>query len=153
MKSEAHTEWQDRMNAHQREGTPDQPQSGGIITRGGKTILMVDDEVDILNIGRAVLEKFGYQVITAQSGEEALTLYSEEAVDSVVLDLGMPGMGGINCLKELLAKHKSARIVISSGYVSDDHMAEIMSQGARAFLSKPFHIENLVKTVRRVLDE
>jgi len=130
-----------------------QPQSNGSSNRGKETILMVDDEVGILHIGRAVLQKHGYEVITAQSGEEALNLYSEKTVDSVILDVGMPGMGGITCLKELLAKDRSARILISSGYVSDDHVAKAFKMGARAFLSKPYRFDNLLETVRRVLDE
>jgi len=130
-----------------------QPRRGGKSSRGKETILMVDDEVEILHIGEAVLRKYGYQVITAQSGEDALNLYSDKTVDSVILDVGMPGMGGITCLKELLAKNRSAKILISSGYVSDDHVTEALKVGAKAFLSKPYHIDNLLETVRRVLDE
>jgi len=130
-----------------------QPQSNGLNNRGKETILMVDDEVGILHIGKAVLQEHGYEVITAQSGEEALHLYSNKTVDSVILDVGMPGMGGITCLRELLAKDRSARILISSGYVSDDHVAKAFKLGAKAFLSKPYRIDNLLETVRRVLDE
>lgn len=130
-----------------------QPQRGEKSSRGKETILMVDDEVEILNIGEAVLRKYGYQVITAQSGEDALNLYSDKTVDSVILDVGMPGMGGITCLKELLAKNRSAKILISSGYVSDEHVTEALKVGAKAFLSKPYRIDNLLETVRRVLDE
>jgi len=129
-----------------------QPQRGGMNSRGKETILMVDDEIEILSIGKAVLQKHGYQVMTAQSGEDALKLYSDKIIDSVILDVGMPGMGGITCLKELLTKNKSAKILISSGYVSDDHVTEALNEGAKAFLSKPYHIDNLLETVRRVLD-
>ena len=130
-----------------------QPQDYGKNNGGKETILMVDDEVEILHIGKAVLQKHGYQVITAQSGEDALNRYSAETIDSVILDVGMPGMGGITCLKELLAKDKSARILISSGYSADDHVAEALDLGARAFLPKPYRIGSLLDTVRRVLDE
>jgi len=129
-----------------------QPQKDGMNNRGNETILMVDDEVEILHIGKVVLQKHGYQVITAQSGEDAINLYSDKTIDTVILDVGMPGMGGITCLKELLAKNKSAKILISSGYVSDDHVADALSLGAKAFLSKPYRIDNLLETVRRVLD-
>jgi len=129
------------------------PQIGGMNSRGKETILMVDDEVNILLVGKAVLQKHGYQVLTAQSGEDALNLYSDKTVDSVILDVGMPGMGGINCLKELLVKNKSVKILISSGYVSDEQVQESLKLGAKAFLSKPYHIGNLLETVRRVLDE
>jgi len=153
----AGTEFRIFLPALKREGVflnPSvRPQSSGVNSRGKETILMVDDEVEILLIGTAVLQKHGYKVITAQSGEDALNLYSDKTVDSVILDVGMPGMGGITCLKELIAKNRSAKILISSGYVSDDHVTEALSLGAKAFLSKPYHIDNLLETVRRVLDE
>jgi len=122
-------------------------------SNGGKeTILVVDDEVDILKIGKAVLQKFGYTVITAKNGEEAVQVFSRKTVDSVILDVGMPGMGGIDCLKNLLAIDQQAKVLISSGYVASNYVEEALNLGAKAFLSKPYRIQHLLETVREVLD-
>lgn len=121
--------------------------------RGRETILMVDDEADILNIGREMLQKFGYKVITAHSGEEAVEKYARQTIDSVILDVGMPGMGGINCLKEILNINHRAKVVIISGYTESDQIQEAMNLGAKAFLNKPYRINHLLVTVRKVLDE
>ena len=122
-------------------------------SRGQETILMVDDETDILNIGKEVLEKFGYKVITAHNGEEAVQKYTHHRVDSVILDVGMPGMGGINCLKKLMSIDRQVKVLIISGYGESDGIEEALSLGAKAFLNKPYRINNLLETVRIVLDE
>jgi len=120
---------------------------------GGKeTILLVDDEADILMAGKKLLEKYGYMVNTARDGEEAIHIYSQNPTDLVILDVGMPGMGGSRCMKELLSFDRKAKVLISSGYSSYHHVKEALELGAKNFLAKPYNIDQLLQMVRMVLD-
>jgi DNA-binding NarL/FixJ family response regulator len=94
-------------------------------------------------------------VLTAGSGEQALDVYREEGaeIDLVILDLGMPGMGGLRCLDELLGIEPSARVVVASGYAADRHVEEAVSAGARRFIPKPYRLSVLCETVQEVLDQ
>ncbi|MFH1057595.1 MAG: PAS domain S-box protein [Pseudomonadota bacterium] len=131
------------------EGQPAQPLPGG-----EETVLIVDDEPSILDTGREILEMHGYRVLTADSGERALDVYQEQAgaVALVILDLGMPGMGGRGCLQRLLAQDPGAKVVISSGYATDSAAQDLRAMGAAGFINKPYRLSDMVKTVRAVLD-
>jgi CheY-like chemotaxis protein len=121
---------------------------------GRETVLVVDDEGAIVEAAREALESFGYQVLTAGCGEEALEVYGREcqAVDLVILDLGMPGMGGVNCLKELLRRTASAKVMVASGYSSQEQARVVLDLGAKAFVRKPYRLTDLLGQVREVLD-
>ncbi len=124
-------------------------------TQGGhESILLVDDEDSILEIGQNFLESFGYKVMTAASGEEALRLYQEDpaAVDLIILDLGMPGMGGKKCLAELLNIDPRARVIIASGYSAQGLVSETLEAGALEFISKPYRLAQMLDKIRIVLD-
>jgi PAS domain S-box-containing protein len=124
--------------------------------RGGKeTILLVDDEDPIRILGTQILEEFGYTVLTAADGESALELYQEEheKIGLVILDLIMPGMGGKRCLSEILKVNPKARVAIASGYSPDGPTREVLKNGAKGFVSKPYDIRQMLHVVREVLDQ
>ncbi|MFP4315993.1 MAG: PAS domain S-box protein [Desulfovibrionales bacterium] len=129
--------------------------SNSKITGGTETILMVDDERIILEIGQDMLGFYGYDLLVAGSGEEALQIYRRERnrIDLVVLDLGMPGMGGERCLEELLSISPELPVVVSSGYTMHKIAKNPEQFGARRFLPKPFRLEELLGTIRQVLNE
>ena len=81
-----------------------------------KTVLCVDDEENGLALRRRVLEKSGYRVLTATSGEEALRIYDSEPIDAVVLDYFMPGMNGLKVAARLKESGASVPIIILSAY-------------------------------------
>ena len=123
--------------------------------RGGdETVLFVDDEKTIRDLGREMLAYNGYQVLLACTGEEALELYREHGadIDLVVLDISMPGMGGRKCLEELLQLNPLVRVLIISGYSLTGQLKDIMSNGAAGFVAKPFSITELLTSTREVLD-
>jgi len=123
------------------------------VAGGDEVILLVDDEASLRELGQEILSRYGYQVLTASSGEEALDVYSrQEVIDLVILDVSMPGMGGAKCLTELLKINPGARVIISSGYSLDGPLQDILSSGASGFVAKPFSISNFLITVRQVLD-
>jgi two-component system cell cycle sensor histidine kinase/response regulator CckA len=122
--------------------------------RGAETIIIVDDELDILDIGQNTLEQFGYRVLTARNGEDAVEIYSRQGkqIDLVILDLGMPGMGGDKCLKELLRINPSVKVLIASGYAATQTVQSVLEAGASGFMAKPYRLEDMLKKVREVLD-
>ena len=121
---------------------------------GRETVLVVDDEGAIVDAAQEALENFGYTVLTAGCGEEALEVFGRQgrAVDLVILDLGMPGMGGANCLKELLRRSAAAKVVVASGYSSQEQARAVLDIGAKAFVRKPYRLTELLAQVRDVLD-
>ncbi|WP_028575436.1 ATP-binding protein [Desulfonatronovibrio hydrogenovorans] len=120
-----------------------------------KTILVVDDEADIRELTRDSLAYLGYKVITAESGEQALELYSSsgQSIDMVVLDLNMPGMGGHACLEKLLSMDSQAKVLIASGYLSNGHSRESVRSGATGYIGKPYMLSDLAAKVHDILHE
>ena len=103
-------------------------------------------------LGKTMLEKFGYTVITANSGEEAIQKYSPKTFDLIILDLDMPRMGGIECLQKMHTLNRKVKVVAVSGHSSDEAMEEAIHSGAKAFIAKPFGIDEFLGTVRSTLD-
>ena len=106
------------------------------------------------SIGSEILEQYGYTALTAGSGEGAIEVYrgKKDRIDLVVLDLGMPGMGGYRCLEELLKIEPALKVIIASGYSPDGQAKEKLESGAAGFVSKPYQLTELLKKVREVLD-
>jgi signal transduction histidine kinase len=121
--------------------------------RGTGTILFVDDEAAVVKVMSESLEECGYVVHTAGSGEEALEFFHEHGreVDLVVLDLGMPGMGGRACLEKLLEIDPDTKVVISTAYSTREGEREMTKSGARGFLGKPYPVSELLREVASVL--
>lgn len=117
---------------------------------GDETLLLVDDDASILRTTTELLESFGYRVLTAGSGENALEVLAakRESVALVVMDLGMPGMGGRRCLAEILRLYPGTKVLIASGY---DAAEELTCEGAAGYLRKPFRMKELVTEVRRII--
>jgi CheY-like chemotaxis protein len=119
---------------------------------GNESILIVDDEEDVLKISEEMLARNGYTVVTAKNGEEGIIKYSENFPDLVLLDIGMPGIGGIKSLQEMMGVDSNVKVVIMSGYSEKRSIEEARKLGAKAFLQKPYHVTELLKTIRSVLD-
>jgi PAS domain S-box-containing protein len=123
--------------------------------RGGtETILLVDDEEPIRELGSGLLGRFGYKVLIAGDGETALELYREgkAQIDLVILDLIMPGMGGKRCLEELIRMNPEVKVLISSGFAGDHPEGKTKQAGAKGFIKKPFDLGQILRAVRDVLD-
>ncbi|MGM0424568.1 MAG: PAS domain S-box protein, partial [Thermodesulfobacteriota bacterium] len=119
------------------------------------TILVVDDEPAIQELTQEMLQAIGCNAICAASGEEALQSYqkNQDEIDLVLLDLGMPGMGGYNCLLELLRKYPGVKVLVASGYAANVNAEQVLQAGAAGFLSKPFQMQDLEAKLREVLDK
>lgn len=128
--------------------------SGEMPAFGTETILVVDDEELVRELGRRLLSRVGYEVVTAATGREALELYREHStrISLVILDLMMPDMGGTECLEELLRIDPEAKVLIASGYSPNGRTREILEVGARGFVSKPFKAKQMLRMIREILD-
>ncbi|MFH1137286.1 MAG: PAS domain S-box protein [Pseudomonadota bacterium] len=124
------------------------------VNGGSETVLIVDDEAMVRGIARQAFLKFGYTVLTAASGEEALAIYFADPakIDLVVLDIGMPGMGGSKCLQEIIRLDPGAKVIIASGYVANGQAGKYLEAGAAGYLGKPFDLAEMLNLARRVLD-
>jgi CheY-like chemotaxis protein len=121
---------------------------------GTETILLVDDEKAIRDLGNEVLAAAGYKILTAGTGREALDMYvkAKDEISLVILDLIMPEMGGKRCLEELLKINPDVKILIASGYLAGLSSEESLARGARGFVSKPYDMKELLRAVRHALD-
>lgn len=120
---------------------------------GKGTVLLVDDEENLRVSGREMLEFFGYTVLTAADGEEAVAIYEREwhTIDVVVLDLIMPGMGGKKCLEKLLTIQPEAKVIVASGFSANDSIQDILMAGALDFLAKPYSADILLQKLQKAL--
>ncbi|MFH1058409.1 MAG: PAS domain S-box protein [Pseudomonadota bacterium] len=140
--------------ADQATAPPAKTQPEEALLRGSELILLVDDEPALRELGQRTLESMGYRVLTAASGEQALEVFTAQAdqIALVVMDLGMPGMGGHKCLQDIMAIKPEAKVVIASGYSVNGQVKASLEAGAAGFVAKPFHRLDLLGTVRSVLD-
>jgi CheY-like chemotaxis protein len=126
-----------------------------IMPRGnGETILVVDDETSILAITGQTLEHFGYRVLMANDGAEAVAIYAEKKneIAVVLTDMMMPIMGGTSLVSVLLRINPAIKIVTSSG-LSSYGVGTFSEAGVKQFLTKPYTAETLIKTIRAVLEQ
>jgi DNA-binding response OmpR family regulator len=121
---------------------------------GKETILLVDDEQMIRNLGRTILERHGYEVLLAVDGQEAVDVYQREEarIDLVILDLTMPRLSGQDALRELLRINPHVRVLFASGY-SAEHLIEADHGRVLGFVAKPYRPRELAHCVRAALDK
>lgn len=119
-----------------------------------ETILLVDDEQSLLDVTFDMLDLYAYRAIKASNAETALDFYESggSGIDLVLLDIGMPGMGGQRCFKELLKIDPETKVIITTGYPATQKTKEMIDAGAAGFINKPYRFSALLKKIRGVLD-
>lgn len=118
-----------------------------------KRILIVDDDRELRSSLAFVLKEAGYQTEEASSAREALELAGNDDFDVVLLDVIMPKSGKINALAELRRVSPRSKIVMITAFATIENAVDAIKLGASEYLSKPFKIDALLTTVRRVLEE
>jgi len=108
-------------------------------------ILLVDDEVNFLNVLSQRFEARGFKADTVTSGEEALEKVKGKNYNIVILDLVMPGMGGIEVLKNIKKNHPALPVIILTGQGTTEKAVEAMKEGAMDYMEKPADIDTLVQ--------
>ncbi len=121
---------------------------------GSETILLIDDEEMILDVTQALISKLGYQVLVANSGEDAVKTIANpnKGIDLVILDLIMPGMDGGQTFDQIREILPQIPVILCSGYSIDDHASKIMNRGCNDFIQKPYNLSELSKKIRKILD-
>lgn len=119
----------------------------------GRTVLLVDDEKMVLEVGKAILQRLGHTVVTATSGEEALDRFGRhrESIGCVVLDLTMPGMDGQTTFKRLRALSPELPIIIASGLAMDQVIGQFKDMPPTSVIQKPYQIADLSTNIQRIL--
>jgi CheY-like chemotaxis protein len=127
----------------------------GAMLKGSETILLVDDEDIIIDVGQAMLKKLGYRVVASKSGSDAIEKIKDlgNDIDLVILDLIMPGIDGGKTFDRIREIHPQMPVLLSSGYAVDGQATEILRRGCNGFIQKPFNIAKLSQKIRVVLDE
>ena len=120
-----------------------------------RTILVVEDERLMLRLLEKVFSREGYQVLAVPDGEEAVEVYHRYKlkIDAVLLDVGLPKMTGWQVLSNLKQENPDVRVVIASGYLEPKRKAEMSTVGVNGFVNKPYRIDELVKTIRNVIEK
>ncbi|MFC1544138.1 response regulator [Gemmatimonadota bacterium] len=143
-----------RARPHGPESDPAGSTSDASLYDGEETILLVDDEPLLLDLGREILALHGYSVLTAPSGEDALRVHDDNParIPLVILDMAMPGMSGLETIRALRKRDPSIRVILSSGLHPSDRMADLLGSDVDAFVNKPYEVDRLAREVRRLLD-
>jgi len=125
------------------------------IRTGRETVLLIDDEDMIRDVGSRMLGSLGYRVITASGGKEGLRLFEEHRgeVSLVILDMIMPEIGGKETFSLLRRMDPKVKVLLASGYSLDSHAQEILDRGCNGFIQKPFTLEDLSLKVRELLED
>ncbi len=133
----------------QEEKTPEED-----VRKGRETILLIDDEEMIIDIGTQMLESLGYRVLTAPGGKEGIEVYRQNIsdIDLVLLDMIMPDIGGREAFERLKELNAEVKVLLSSGYSIEGQAEEIMEKGCRGFIQKPFSMGDLAGKIRKVLE-
>ncbi len=124
-------------------------------TRGGdETLLLAEDEETVRTLARRVLESAGYDVISAENGEQALEIFEQctDDIALVILDVVMPRLGGRETCERIRASKPDARVLFTSGYTGSELPADFLREHGLLLLPKPYDAATLLRTVRQVLD-
>ena len=132
----------------------DSKPTGAPLPTGNENVLLIDDEPALVEIGKKMLQRLGYCVVTQTCSQDALTLFSSQpgAFDLVVCDMTMPGMTGEKLAQELMKVRPDIPVILCTGYSQQISEQKAYALGIRAFLYKPISIEIISRTVRSVLE-
>jgi two-component system cell cycle sensor histidine kinase/response regulator CckA len=125
------------------------------IQKGSETVLLVDDEEEIINVGKNFLQKLGYKAMIARNGLEAVEIYKlyQDEISLIVLDLIMPKKDGKQTFSEIKEINRDAKVLISTGYTVDEKIEGFLNKGCHGFIQKPFSLNDFAKALRKILDK
>ncbi len=115
------------------------------------TILLVDDDPLILELGQELLEHLGYRVETASDAAPALEVFARQGADLVIMDYRLPGMDGCRLLQELQALNAGVRVLVATGHLSPQEVTRLWAGGVGGIIYKPFRLEELQQQLKAAL--
>jgi len=134
-------------------GTTGNVPPGGVASNPCRVILIIDDEQVVLGVSRRILEHFGYQVLEAHNGMEAVEIAHDHPgqIHLALLDIGMPIMGGVEAYGRLKQIRPELKVIVCSGYERNGEVQDLLDRGASAFIQKPFRANDLNQAIREAL--
>jgi len=134
-------------------GVEDHAEADARLIKGSGTLLIVDDEELVLEVGVNMLERLGYNVLKANNGAEAVEIFeaNKDKIKMVILDIIMPGMGGGVVYDKIKAINPAVKVLLSSGYSVDGMAIELLERGCDGFMQKPFTIEQLSGKIQQIM--
>jgi PAS domain S-box-containing protein len=135
-------------------GVPLKEKASEQFVEGRETVLLVDDEDMIIDVGTRMLNKLGYKVFAARDGTEAIDVFQKHQgkIDVIVLDMIMPQMGGGETYDRIKKITPGVKVLLSSGYSINGQASEILNRGCNGFIQKPFNLQDLSQSLRTVLE-
>lgn len=132
----------------------DIPAADEKLVMGNESVLLIDDEERILTVGREICKALGYSVITASSGKEALRIYKQkkDKINLVILDMIMPEMNGLETFLKLKKLNPDIKALLSTGYSIDEKAQEMLRQGCKGYILKPYSVIDFSHKLREVLE-
>ncbi len=126
-----------------------------VVWRREGTILLVDDDDMVLEIGKEMMEHLGFKVLTAIDGREAIKVFEQhqDEIDVVLLDLIMPHMDGNEAFRELRRIRPDLKVFLTSGYNEQEIHEQFSGKGLAGFIQKPYQVKTLAAKLREVLGE
>jgi nitrogen-specific signal transduction histidine kinase/ActR/RegA family two-component response regulator len=125
------------------------------LARGSGTVLLVDDDPMILEVGNRLLKTLGFRILEAKGGREAVDIYKvrKEEIDLVILDMIMPDLDGGETYDKLKALDPDIKVLLTTGYSVDGKATEILERGCDGFLQKPFTLDDLSDQIEAILSK
>ncbi len=141
------------LPASQKEVSVEKEAAPTAIIKGSGTILLIDDEKMIIDVGIELLEELGYTVQSAMSGQEAIDVFlkDRDKIDLVIMDMIMPEMGGGETFDRLKEIDPDVKVLLSSGYSINGQATKILRRGCDGFIQKPFNMNQLAEKVQQIL--
>ncbi len=123
------------------------------IIKGSGTILLIDDEQMIIDVGIELLAELGYTAVSAMSGQEAIDIFEkdQDQIDLIIMDMIMPGMSGGETFDRLKAIDPDIKVLLSSGYSINGQATDILRRGCEGFIQKPFNMNQLAEKVQTIM--
>ena len=120
---------------------------------GTGTILLVDDEEIITDVGKEMIQRLGYRVLIAKNGMEAVEIYRDHWQETVlvILDMRMPGIGSEEIYDRLAAANPAVKVLLATGLNDDEIVNALLERGCKGILTKPFNIQQLSEKIHEVI--
>ncbi|OQA15587.1 MAG: Blue-light-activated protein [bacterium ADurb.Bin363] len=122
---------------------------------GQGTILVIDDEKTVRTVAKAMLNKLGFNVITAEGGREGIEIFisHKEEINAVLLDMTMPDMDGEETYRELRRVKSNIKVILSSGYNEQEATDRFSGKGLSGFIQKPYRVDELMETLQKIMEQ
>jgi CheY-like chemotaxis protein len=117
-----------------------------------KKILVIDDDEMVLALTQSVLVGQGYSTLSTADGPQGITIYKEQRPDLVLLDLGLPSMNGLEVLRKIRSFDPKARVIVITGYASQESEQVAVQHGACDFVRKPVDFTHFLQRIHAVLE-